>query len=336
MKQRRILMAHGAGGKMMRDLIVDSIFPRLGGTVLRAGEDSAVLAPEAAAKAWAFTTDAFVVTPLFFPGGDIGRLAVFGTVNDLAAAGAVPRFVSLAFILEEGLDLEVVERVTESVARAAEEAGVEVVCGDTKVVERGAADEMFVCTAGLGVIEGEPARPSRIEPGDAVLLSGTIGDHEMAVLVAREGLPFEAELKSDCAPLGGLVAQVRGQVCVHAMRDPTRGGLGAALNEMAEQAGVQIEVEEERVPISAAVQQACEVLGFDPLYLANEGKMVFFTPEAEAARALATMRHHPLGAQASVIGRVVAGRPGRVVLNTSVGGRRILDLPLGEQLPRIC
>jgi hydrogenase expression/formation protein HypE len=335
MAEKRILLAHGAGGRLMRDLIGGVFFPRLGGEVLTRGEDAAVL-EKVDGRQWAFATDAFVVTPLFFPGGDIGRLAVFGTVNDLAAMGAKPRFLSLAMVLEEGLDLGVLERVTDSVARAAEEAEVQVVCGDTKVVERGAADGMYLCTAGLGLIEGEPASPARVQAGDAVLISGTVGDHEMAVLLAREGLPFEAELESDCAPLAGLVAAVRGEVEVHAMRDPTRGGLGAVLNEIAEQAGLQIEIDERAVPVAPAVAQVCEVLGFDLLYLANEGKMGFFVPAAQAARAVEIMRAHPLGKSAAIVGRVVEGRAGRVVLNTVVGGRRILDLPLGEQLPRIC
>jgi hydrogenase expression/formation protein HypE len=287
----------------------------------------------------AFTTDSFVVDPLFFPGGDIGRLAVCGTVNDLAAAGARPIALSAAFILEEGLDLETLDRAVASMRATADEVGVPIVAGDTKVVSRGSADKMFITTSGIGLLpEGlESAAPNRASPGDLVLLNGTLADHGMAVMVQREGLRFSTDIRSDCAPLYGLVAALL-EVApnTHCLRDPTRGGLAAALNELASQSGVCIQIEESAIPVNEDVRVACELLGIDPLHVANEGKMVAVVPESEAQVALEAMKAHPLGGRAAIVGRVQESPAGRVYLRTALGSLRILDIPAGDLLPRIC
>ncbi|MCJ7752570.1 MAG: hydrogenase expression/formation protein HypE [Armatimonadetes bacterium] len=285
-----------------------------------------------------FTTDGFVVDPIFFPGGDIGKLAVCGTVNDLAAAGARPVALSASFILEEGLVISELERVVDSMARTAEEAGVRVVCGDTKVVPRGTADGIYVTTSGVGMVpEGVSVSGAGARPGDVVLVSGTVGDHGLAILSVREGLEFESPIVSDCAPLAGMVgALLEAAPGVHVLRDPTRGGLATALNEIARQSGVGIEVVESAVPVGAAVGAACELLGLDPLYVANEGKMIVMVPEGEAESALAALKAHPLGVEAAVIGRVMESARPRVTLRTALGTHRILDRQVGEQLPRIC
>ncbi len=280
-----------------------------------------------------FTTDGFVVDPIFFPGGDIGRLAVCGTVNDLAAAGARPVALSASFILEEGLLISELERVVDSMAAAAREAGVRVICGDTKVVPRGAADGVYIATSGVGEVpEGVKVSGGNARPGDVVVVSGPIGDHGLAVLSKREGLEFESEIVSDCAPLWEMVRVLLEAVPgVHVLRDPTRGGLAAALNEIARQSGVEIEIEESAVPVRASVAAACELLGLDPLYAANEGKMVAMAAEERAGAVL-----EALGGEAAVIGRVREGRPGRVLVETALGTHRILDRHVGEQMPRIC
>lgn len=331
-----ILLGHGSGGKLTSELIAGTILPAFRNPALDALDDQAIV--DIGGTRIAFTTDSYVVTPLFFPGGDIGELAVNGTINDLAMSGARPLFLSLAFILEEGLPLAEFERVIESVRRAAAAAGVEVVTGDTKVVGRGGADRLFVNTSGIGVIENGPGMTSaRVAPGDAVLLSGTIGDHGIAILSRREGMEFDEPVASDTAPLHTLVASML-DTCpdIHAMRDPTRGGLAASLVEIASRRKLGMEIEERSIPLRDSVRGACEILGLDPLMIANEGKLVAFVPPATANDVLETMRKHPLGRDAAVIGRVVDDSRGIVRMRTLVGGERVVDLPFGEALPRIC
>jgi len=341
--EERVLLAHGDGGELMGELIERVFVSRLG-TGEPAGDDSARIG-EGGGRGHArptgrlvFTTDGFVVDPIFFPGGDIGKLAVCGTVNDLAAAGARPVGLSASFILEEGLLISELERVVESMARAAEEAGTRVICGDTKVVPRGSADGVYISTSGVGAVPaGVEVSGAGARPGDVVLVSGSVGDHGLAVLSVREGLEFESEIVSDCAPLAGMVGELLEAVPgVHVLRDPTRGGLATALNEIARQSGVEIEVEEAAVPVREAVGTACELLGLDPLYAANEGKMIVVVAEGEAEAALAALRGHALGREAAAIGRVMEGGKGRVLLRTTLGTHRILDRHVGEQMPRIC
>ncbi|MFB3882334.1 MAG: hydrogenase expression/formation protein HypE [Armatimonadota bacterium] len=343
MSEERVLLAHGDGGQLMAELIERVFVSRLG-TGEPPGDDSAPIETGEEEKRrrgeegrLVFTTDAFVVEPIFFPGGDIGKLAVCGTVNDLASAGARPLALSASFILEEGLLISDLERVVDSMATAAREAGVRVICGDTKVVPRGKADRLYISTSGVGEVPpGVSVSGSAAKPGDAVLVSGPVGDHGLAVLSQREGLEFESPITSDCAPLNGLVAAVLEAVPgVHALRDPTRGGLATALNEIARQSGVQIEIIEEAVRVRPAVAAACELLGLDPLYIANEGKMIVVAPSGAAEAALSAMRSHPLGGEAARIGEVTEG-PSRVLLRTVLGTRRMLGRHVGEQLPRIC
>jgi len=331
-----VLLAHGGGGRLMQQLIEQVFIPAFANPWLGERHDGAVL--EVGGQRLAFTTDSYVVRPLFFPGGDIGTLAVNGTVNDLAMCGARPRWLSAGFILEEGLPMETLRRVVQSMRLAAAVAGVQLVTGDTKVVDKGKGDGLFINTAGIGVIE-HPVRigPRQVRPGDAVLLNGDLGRHGMAIMSVREGLEFESPITSDCAPLAELVrALLDAGVDVHCLRDLTRGGLAAAMNEIADTARRQIDLEESAVPVSEAVQGACEILGFDPLYVANEGRLVAFVAEAEADRALDVMRRSPHGAGACRIGKVVEGSPGLVTLRSRIGAQRVLDLLSGEQLPRIC
>jgi hydrogenase expression/formation protein HypE len=287
----------------------------------------------------AFTTDSYVISPLFFPGGDIGKLAVCGTVNDLAVSGADPRYLSAGFILEEGLSFDTLERVVRSMAETARTAGVQVVTGDTKVVNHGAADGLFINTAGIGFVRpGVQMSPRNLRPGDAILASGTLGDHGMAVMMQREGLALSSPLVSDCVPLNGLIAALL-SACpsgVRCMRDPTRGGLVATLNEWATGANAGILVQETAVPLREEVRGACEILGLDPLYVANEGKVIVAVAPEFAEAALNALRAHPLGRHAAAIGQVTGERPGRVVLRTALGAHRVLDMLVGEQLPRIC
>jgi hydrogenase expression/formation protein HypE len=332
----QIVLGHGSGGKLTAELIETMFLPAFRNDVLAKMEDQAVV--DIGGTRVAFTTDAFVVTPIFFPGGDIGRLAVHGTVNDLAMSGARPLYLAASFILEEGLAMEDLERVVASMREAAAESGVLLVTGDTKVVDRGKADQLFITTTGIGVIDdGVHISASAARPGDAIIVSGTIGDHGMAVLSQREGLTFEGSIESDTAPLHGLVAAMletsRG---IHCLRDPTRGGLATTLNELAAQSGAGMIIDETRIEVTDAVRGACEILGLDPLYVANEGKLVAIVA-AEAAEALVSCMHrHPYGRSARVIGRVVSEHPRMVLMKTGIGGMRVVDVMFGEQLPRIC
>jgi len=331
-----VQLAHGGGGRLTRELIEGLFIPAFDGAILRERHDSAVV-PLGDTRL-AFTTDSYVVHPRFFPGGDIGRLAVYGTVNDLAMAGARPLYLSAAFILEEGLCIDELRCIAASMRAAAETCGVELVTGDTKVVDRGKGDGVFVNTSGVGLVHGNVVvHPRRIRPGDAILLSGDVGRHGVAVLSVRKGLEFESPIESDCAPLTPLVvALFNGGVDAHCLRDTTRGGLATALNELALDAGVGIEIEERSIPVSEGVCGACELLGLDPLYVACEGRMVAIVPEPHVDRALDALRGCAAGEQAARIGTVQAGPTGMVVLKTGMGSRRLLDLLSGEQLPRIC
>ena len=334
--QPRVIMGHGGGGQLSAELVRHVFAPAYGGPVLARLGDSAAVTLGGARLA--FSTDTYVVRPLFFPGGGIGDLAVNGTVNDLAMSGARPAYLSCGFILEEGVELETVGRVAEAIGAAARVAGVEIVTGDTKVVESGHGDGVYVNTAGIGLIPaGVEIGPRRAVPGDVVLVSGPVGMHGVAVMSVREGLEFGVRIESDCAALGGLVeAMLAATPDLHALRDPTRGGLAAALGEIAAAAGVGVVVHERSVPVPPEVADACAILGLDPWYVANEGKLVAFVPRGHADAVLAAMRAHPLGAQAAVIGECVESHPGMVVARTGFGGTRVVDLPLGEQLPRIC
>lgn len=333
---QRILLGHGSGGKLMHELIEHVFEPVLLASNGTALNDAAVFKANGARLA--MTTDSFVVDPIFFPGGDIGELAVYGTVNDLAVSGARPLFLSAAFILEEGLPLEDLRRIVASMRRACDESAVAMVTGDTKVVNRGKGDKIFLNTTGIGVIE-RPIEISadRARPGDKVLLSGAIGAHGVAIMLAREEIDFERPIVSDTAPLGGLVEEMlRASLAIHCMRDLTRGGLASALNEIALSSRVGFRIREDRVPIQGEVKGACEILGLDPLHVANEGKLVAVVAPAEADAVLAAMRQNARGREAALIGEVVEDHPGRVVMKTSVGGFRIVDMLSGEQLPRIC
>lgn len=331
-----VLLAHGGGGRLMQELIEKLFVPAFENPLLAQRHDGAVI--EVGAARLAFTTDSYVVRPLFFPGGDIGALAINGTVNDLAMCGARPRWLSAGFILEEGLPMETLRRVARSMQLAADAAGVQLVTGDTKVVDKGKGDGLFINTAGLGVLE-HPVTigPAQIRPGDAVLLSGDVGRHGVAILSVREGLAFESPIESDCAPLTQPVrALLDAGIEVHCLRDLTRGGLASAVNELAAAARVQMDLDEAAIPVRAEVQGACEILGLDPLYVANEGRFIAIVAAGDRARALDVLRTHPLGAGAALVGDVSAGTPGLVTLRSRIGARRVLDLLSGEQLPRIC
>jgi len=332
--QDRILLAHGDGGQLMADLI-EQVFVSRFGRGEPPGDDAAQLST---AGRLAFTTDAFVVDPIFFPGGDIGRLAICGTVNDLATAGARPLAISASFIIEEGLAIADLERVADSMARTADEAAVRVVTGDTKVVPRGKVDKLYISTSGVGEIaDGVSISGANVQVGDVVIITGPIGDHGLAVLSQREGFRFDSEIVSDCAPLAGMVqALLRAAPATHSLRDPTRGGLATALNEIARQSQVEIEIVEADVPVRPSVAAACELLGLDPLYAANEGKMAVFISPDQAQRALQALSEHKYGGDATMIGRATRRCPGRVLLKTALGTHRILDRHVGEQLPRIC
>ena len=338
-RHETLQLAHGGGGRLARELIERLFLPAFRSAPLEERHDSAVVALGGARIA--MTTDGYVVSPRFFPGGDIGRLAVFGTVNDLAMSGARARWLSAGFVLEEGLPVEELRKVVASMKEAARACGVELVAGDTKVVDRGKGDGIYIVTTGLGVIEGGhpdlALRPASVREGDAVIVSGDVGRHGIAVLSVREGLAFETSVESDCASLAPLVAALLGAgVSLHCLRDATRGGLATVLNEIALDGGVGIEVDESAIPVCEGVRGACELLGLDPLYVACEGRMAVFLPESEADRAIAILRAQEIGRGSARIGRVTAGPKGMVTLRTQLGGHRLLDMLSGEQLPRIC
>ncbi len=334
----KIVMGHGSGGRMSHDLIARLFQTPFANPALAAGDDAGVV--DALRGRMAISTDSHVVTPLFFPGGDIGRLAVCGTVNDLAMMGATPLYLTAGFILEEGLDVAVLARVVESMRVAAAEAGVQIVAGDTKVVQRGKAEGLYINTAGVGVLPDDRAiGGANAQPGDVVILSGPMGDHGIAVLAARGELGFEADVISDVAPLNHLVAAMLAASnggSVHVLRDPTRGGVATTLNEIARQSGMGIVLDERALPVRPAVAAACEMLGFDPLYVANEGKLLAVVAPEEAEAVLAAMRATEDGAAATIIGRVQAAPAGRVLMRTAIGGTRVVDMLAGEILPRIC
>lgn len=336
-----VLLAHGGGGRLTQQLIEQMFVPTFGGGNPAALHDGAVLALSTAdtASRLAFSTDSYVIRPLFFPGGDIGSLAVHGTVNDLAMCGAQPLGLSVGFILEEGLPMSDLWRIVQSMQQAAERVGVPIVTGDTKVVDRGKGDGIFINTSGVGLLTaGSDIAPYRVRPGDVVIVSGAIAVHGIAIMSVREGLEFETTLESDSAPLHDIVAALLAGVGdqLHVLRDPTRGGLASALNELAVQADVGVQLHEAKIPLTEEVRGACEILGFDPLYVANEGKLLAIVAREAADAALATIQAHPLGTQAAIIGEVVETPPGKVFLRSQIGGSRVVDMLSGEQLPRIC
>jgi len=341
LRDTTINMAHGSGGKAMRDLIADIFVGTFDNPELSALEDQAVFSLAGLAAGGdrlAFTTDTYVVSPLFFPGGDIGTLAVAGTVNDLAVSGAKPLYLSCGVVLEEGLPVETLRRVAASMKRVADRAGVAIVTGDTKVVERGSADKLFVNTAGVGVIpRGISISAKNARPGDIVIINGCLGDHGAAILIARNQLALQSDVESDCRPLNSLVAAMLA-ACpgIHCLRDATRGGVATVLNEFAQSADVAIRIDEASIPIREEVKGACEILGLDPLYLANEGKLVAIVPRDDAEAVLAAMRAHPDGAESAIVGVVRESPEGIVSMRTVFGGERIVDMLVGEQLPRIC
>lgn len=331
-----VLLAHGGGGKLTHQLIEKMFLPAFGNPLLGERHDGARLSLPSGELA--FTTDSYVVRPLFFPGGDIGTLAVNGTVNDLAMCGARPLYLSAGFIIEEGLPMDTLWRIVRSMKQAAGDAGVQLVTGDTKVVDRGKGDGIFINTAGIGVVESRAAiSPASVRPGDAIVLNGDIGRHGIAIMAVREGLEFESTIESDCAALSGIVMSMLGTGAeVHCLRDLTRGGLAGALIEIAEAARLEMEIDEISIPMLEDVRGACEILGFDPLYVANEGRFIGILPRGEAGKVLRRMREHPLGQDACIIGTVKEGNPGLVTLRSRIGATRVVDMLSGEQLPRIC
>lgn len=333
----KIVMGHGSGGKMMQKLIANTFLPLLDNTALRAGNDAGVVDPNPCTRL-AISTDSHVVSPLFFPGGDIGKLAVCGTVNDVAMMGAVPQYLTAGFILEEGLEIGTLEKVVASMKSAAEEAGVQIVAGDTKVVQKGLADGLYITTSGVGVIsEGIEIHGAAAQPGDVVIVSGSLGDHGIAVLGARGDLGFESNVQSDVAPLNHVIAaMLETSNQIHVLRDPTRGGVASALNEIAQQSQVGIIINENAIPVRPEVAAACEMLGFDPLYIANEGKLVAIVGQVDADRILETLHKQPYGHGATIIGEVVAEPKNRVLMKTTLGATRVVDVLAGEMLPRIC
>lgn len=337
LRDEAITMSHGSGGKATHNLIEGLIAKYFSNPLLDRMDDSAILYLEGAQKI-AFTTDTYVVNPIFFPGGNIGELAVNGTINDLAMAGAQPKWISVSFILEEGLEIECFKRILESMKAAAESAGVQIVTGDTKVVNRGSADQIFINTSGMGIV------PTRLDissinakPGDKVLINGSIGEHGIAVMLAREALDIESEIISDTAPLHELIQNILNVTDkVHCLKDPTRGGVATCLNEIAINSNVAIAIDEHAIPVKPEVSGACEIMGIDPLTVANEGKVIAIVSSEAADHALEAMRKHPLGIEARIIGEVLAEPPGMVYLRTQIGGTRVLDMLVGDPLPRIC
>ncbi|MEK6556771.1 MAG: hydrogenase expression/formation protein HypE [Candidatus Margulisiibacteriota bacterium] len=336
MSEDKILLEHWSGGKLSHDMIKQIFLPRFSNPFLEPLDDSAKITNQHGSIA--FTTDSYVVNPIFFPGGDIGKLAVCGTVNDLSMIGATPSYLSLSLIVEEGFSIDLLKQIVSSISEVAEQTGVNIVTGDTKVVEHGAADQLFINTAGIGWIRpGVNLSGVNAKPGDKILLNGYLGDHEMAVLSQREGFKFQGELKSDCAPLNDLVGKML-DACpsIRCMRDPTRGGLATTLNEIASMSNVGMVIEEEKIPLRESVKGISELLGLDPLYLANEGKLIAICPPNEAERLLEVMKNHLFGRNAEIIGRVTEENQKRVILHTLIGGHRILDMLTGGQYPRIC
>ncbi len=340
MTDDKILLDHGSGGKVSHAMFSDLILPLFDNPELAKQDDGAVLdvIKDFGPGRLAFSTDTYVVDPIFFPGGDIGDLAVNGTVNDVAMCGAVPLYISTGLIIEEGFSRKDLAAVLKSMARAAQKAGVKIVTGDTKVVPRGKADKIFINTAGIGVIpDGVDVSGAQARPGDRVIVSGTIADHGITILSTREGLAFDSDITSDSAPLNKMAqALIQSECDVHVLRDPTRGGLGTTLNEIAAQSGVGILLKESALPVKGAVRGICELLGFDPLYIANEGKLIAIVPEKDAQTALKIIQKDEFGADAAIVGEVTDQDPGRVILETGIGGRRVVDMLTGEQLPRIC
>lgn len=334
-KDEKVLLAHGSGGRLSHDLVEKGFLPAFDNPLLAKLDDSAIF--EAKGQL-AFTTDSYIVTPIFFPGGDIGKLAVCGTVNDLAMSGAVPLYLSLSFIIEEGFLLADLAKIVTSIKKAAEEAGVKIVTGDTKVVNRGSADKLFINTAGVGLVpHGVDISGSNARVGDRVILSGPIGDHGMAVMSEREGLKFSSPVKSDCAPLNKLVAEMlQASNEIHCLRDPTRGGLASTLNEFATQSRVGILIHEDMIPVRDGVRAACEMLGLDPLYVANEGRLVAVVAPQDVERVVDRMRQNEYGTEAAIIGEIRQQHPGKVVMRTRLGTSRVVDMLTGELLPRIC
>jgi hydrogenase expression/formation protein HypE len=333
---KNVLLAHGGGGKLTQQLIQKMFASRFRNEFLDQSHDGAILPLNG--TRFAFTTDSYVIKPIFFPGGDIGTLAVNGTVNDLAMCGAKPLYLSVAFVIEEGLSMDELWRVVNSMQRAAEQAGAMLVTGDTKVVDRGKGDKIFITTAGIGTVEnGIDINPKNAQAGDTIIVSGNIGVHGIAIMSVREGLEFETKVESDCAPLNGLVhTMFEASRQIHVLRDPTRGGVASALNEIAETSGVGMLIEEEKIPIDDSVSGACEILGFDPLYVANEGKLIAVVSPDDAGKILAAMRSHPLGKNSAIIGSVTSDHPKTVLMKSRIGGTRVVDMLSGEQLPRIC
>lgn len=331
----KVTMAHGGGGSLSNQLIEKMFLPEFSNPLLNEGHDGAIF--ELSGKL-AFTTDSFVVNPIFFPGGDIGDLAVNGTVNDLVCCGAIPRYLSLGMIIEEGFSMEELWLIVQSIGKAAKNAGVQIVTGDTKVVDKGKGDKIFINTSGVGTIPEEiNIRPKRTENGDVIIINGKIAEHGIAIMSSREGLVFETSIESDTMALNNLMDDVyKVTKDIHVLRDPTRGGVSSALNEIARTANVGIEIHEKSIPITEQVKGACEILGLDPLYIANEGKILLFVPEQESGKVLKKMRSHPAGKDASIIGRVNTEMKGTVRMKTTIGSTRIVDMITGEQLPRIC
>jgi hydrogenase expression/formation protein HypE len=332
----RVMLAHGGGGRLMHSLIEKMFRPLFDNELLKQNNDSTVI--NLTGSKIAFTTDSYVVKPLFFPGGDIGSLAVNGTVNDLSMSGAKPVYISLGLIIEEGLPMEELWKVVQSIKLAAEEAGVEVVTGDTKVVDKGNGDGIFINTSGIGIIEHTlNISPQTIKAGDVIILNGDVGRHGIAIMAEREGLAFESKIESDCAPLNGIVQKIiKEGIEVHCMRDLTRGGLSSALNELAEVSKIEILIDENSIPVNEDVQGACEILGFDPLYVANEGRFIVFVNPKDAKKCLEVMKSNPLGKDSVIIGEVTGGNHPVVKLKSKIGTVRILDMLSGDQLPRIC
>lgn len=336
MIEEKILLDHGSGGKVSHALFSDLILPLFDNSELSKQDDGAVLDIEGTKLA--FSTDSYVVDPIFFPGGNIGDLAVNGTINDISMCGAIPKFISVGLIIEEGLPVKDLRTILESMAIAAKKAGVKIVTGDTKVVPKGKADKIFINTSGIGVIPAHiDVSGNNAKPGDKIIVSGTLADHGIAVLSSREGLEFDSEIKTDSAPLNRMVQTLLQSGCdVHVLRDPTRGGLGTTLNEIASQSRVGINIDEHALPVKGAVQGICELLGFDPLYVANEGKLIAFVPEKYARKALERIQQDEFGKDAVIIGQVTTEDPGKVFLKTRIGGLRVIDMLIGDQLPRIC